>query len=97
MTKLPVFTSVFFVLATAALAGPPKKEPTAKAKVPTTIHCPVDTKDVVNIKEATAAKRFADYKGRRYYFCCADCPKAFKKNPEKYAKHESVPTPKAAK
>lgn len=28
---------------------------------------------------------FADYKGVRYYFCCGDCPAAFKANPAKYA------------
>lgn len=29
---------------------------------------------------------FTDYKGYRIYFCCADCPDDFKKNPEKYMK-----------
>ena len=27
---------------------------------------------------------FADYKGKRIYFCCGTCLEAFKKNPEKY-------------
>ncbi len=31
-------------------------------------------------------KFYADYKGRRVYFCCKGCIAAFKKNPEKYMK-----------
>lgn len=27
---------------------------------------------------------FVDHQGQRIYFCCADCPAAFKANPEKY-------------
>ena len=27
---------------------------------------------------------YADYKGKRVYFCCADCQKEFAKDPEKY-------------
>ena len=27
-----------------------------------------------------------DYKGKRVYFCCGDCPKAFKADPEKFMK-----------
>ena len=29
---------------------------------------------------------FADYNGRRIYFCCNGCPDTFKKDPEKYVK-----------
>ena len=29
---------------------------------------------------------YVDYKGERVYFCCAGCPEAFQKNPEKYMK-----------
>lgn len=29
---------------------------------------------------------FADYNGKRVYFCCPGCPDEFKKNPEKYIK-----------
>lgn len=51
----------------------------------------------VNIAKATAAHKYADYKGRRYFFCCEGCPQAFKANPAKYAKSPSIPTPKAKK
>jgi YHS domain-containing protein len=27
---------------------------------------------------------YADYKGKRIYFCCAGCDQEFEKNPEKY-------------
>jgi YHS domain-containing protein len=27
-----------------------------------------------------------DYKGRRIYFCCKECPPVFNKDPEKYIK-----------
>jgi YHS domain-containing protein len=27
---------------------------------------------------------YADYQGKRIYFCCAACPSQFKKDPEKY-------------
>ncbi len=29
---------------------------------------------------------YADYKGKRIYFCCSACPDMFKKDPEKYWK-----------
>jgi YHS domain-containing protein len=53
--------------------------------------------DPVKVADATKNKMYQDYKGRRYYFCCAGCPEAFKKDPAKYAKNASLPTPKPAK
>ncbi len=32
------------------------------------------------------SKFFADYKGKRIYFCCPGCISEFKKDPEKYLK-----------
>jgi len=29
---------------------------------------------------------FAEYKGKKVYFCCADCKATFEKDPEKYVK-----------
>jgi YHS domain-containing protein len=29
---------------------------------------------------------FADYEGKRVYFCCPDCVKTFNKEPQKYVK-----------
>jgi len=31
-------------------------------------------------------KIFADYEGKRVYFCCPDCVKTFNKEPQKYVK-----------
>lgn len=40
--------------------------------------CPVSGKPI-------RASVSVDYKGKKVYFCCPGCPKAFSKNPEKYA------------
>lgn len=76
----------FSLLGVAIAQGP--------AKTKAEISCAVMTGSKVNIKTATAKKMFADYKGRRYFFCCDGCPQAFKKNPAKYAKAPSIKTPK---
>ena len=95
MKKLILVAGAAIMIAPAALAVPDKtKQPPA---TPKELHCPVMTASKVNIKDATGKKMFADYKGRRYFFCCAGCPPAFKKEPAKYAKGESIPTPKPAK
>lgn len=59
-----------------------------------TIKCAVLTKSTVNIADATKHHMYADYKGHRYYFCCEDCPRDFKKNPAKYAKNAHTAIPK---
>ena len=55
------------------------------------------------VMEGTVNKNiFADYKGKRIYFCCPPCLKEFNKNPEKYMKKleeqgvvlEKAPEPK---
>lgn len=70
----------------------------AKPKpAPTQLPCAVMPTMKVKIADATKSKMFADYKGRRYFFCCAGCPGAFKANPAKYAKAQySIPVPKKA-
>lgn len=74
-----------------AFAAPGDKN---KAKTPTEVKCAVMPDHTVKIADATKSKMFADYKGRRYFFCCGGCPAQFKKNPAKYAKADSIPTPK---
>lgn len=83
-----LLAAVALLAANAALA-----KPAAKA-TPKEVHCAVMAKNPVNIAEATKTKMYADHKGNRYFFCCAGCPEAFKKNPEKYAKADHIPTPK---
>lgn len=78
-------------------AAVPQTPPAKPKPTPKTITCPIMTKSKVDIAKATKTKMFADYKGRRYFFCCAGCPEAFKANPAKYAKMPSIPTPKKKK
>jgi YHS domain-containing protein len=68
----------------------------AQAKTPKELPCPIMKDHKVNVAKATKEKMFADYKGRRYFFCCAGCKPAFNKSPEKFAKSPSIPTPKKA-
>ncbi|HWR82623.1 MAG TPA: YHS domain-containing protein [Candidatus Deferrimicrobium sp.] len=45
--------------------------------------------------EAIDKAIYSDYKGRRIYFCCKKCQKAFADSPKKYLKKmDSVPAPK---
>jgi YHS domain-containing protein len=80
-----IATILIGAIAVSALAGQKKD----------TIACAVMPDHKVNIAKATKDKMFADYKGHRYFFCCGGCPAAFKKNPEKFAKAASIPTPKS--
>ena len=89
--KKALLAAVIATLAVGAFAGQKPKD-----KAPQ-LTCPV-TGGKIDIAGATKNKMFADYKGRRYFFCCNGCPQAFKKNPAKYAKvSDSIPTPKAEK
>jgi YHS domain-containing protein len=90
MNKLALIVALSALVTGAALAQKPKP-------APKTIKCAVMTSDNVDIAKATKEKMFADYKGRRYFFCCGGCPDAFKKAPTKYAKNASIPTPKSKK
>lgn len=85
-------------VAGAAFAGPPaQKGGNAKKPAPTAtparIACAVETDNTVDVKTATAAKMYADYKGNRYFFCCNGCPEEFKANPAKFAKNAHIKTP----
>lgn len=93
MKKFSILALVGLAVCSTAMAQGKK----APKPSPRKMHCAVMTKDPVNIEKATKDKMFADYKGRRYFFCCAGCPAAFKANPAKYAKNDSIPTPKKKK
>jgi len=86
-------------LAVSALASTPSHPAKKKPHVapPTHIKCAVMPENEVDIKTATKKHLYADYKGRRYYFCCGDCPEMFKRNPAKYAKAASLPIPHVKK
>ena len=42
--------------------------------------CPVSGKPIA----ATNAKAVAEYEGKKVYFCCENCPKAFAADPAKF-------------
>jgi YHS domain-containing protein len=92
MNKLALILTVG-ALTVGAFAQTKPKAPATPKELP----CAVMSTHKVKIADATKGKMFSDYKGRRYFFCCAGCPAAFKANPAKYAKKEySIPTPKKA-
>lgn len=92
--KKALIIAIAVVAATSAFA---QKKADKKA-TPTTINCAVMSANKVNIADATKNHMYADYKGKRYFFCCGGCPSSFKKDPAKYAKSApSIPTPKQSK
>ena len=77
---------IFLLPAGSVLCLPPAP---AQAKAQTT--CPVLGGNIdKNV--------YADYQGKRIYFCCKGCDVEFKKNPEKYLKklEDEGVTPEAA-
>lgn len=91
MKKLTLALTLVAATVSTVFAGP------TKVDFKTTIHCAVMKNEVVKIADATKKHMYADYKGRRYFFCCNGCPQSFKKDPKKYAKNDSIPIPKAKK
>jgi len=63
----------------AASSSAPLVAP-GEAKVGDRTKCPVSGHEFV----VTADSPHAEYNGKTYYFCCAECPKAFEANPEKF-------------
>jgi len=84
-------------LLTLAVVGLAGAQTTKKAPAAPKMTCAVMTKNPVDIAAATKKHMYADYNGKRYFFCCAGCPEAFKKDPAKYAKSASIPTPKVSR
>lgn len=94
MKNVMLFSGAMLLLTSVAFAAPDKdKKPAEKTK----ISCAVMKDDPVNIKDATAKKMYADYKGNRYFFCCPGCKPKFEKDPASFAKSDHIPTPKAGK
>ena len=61
----------------AAAKAAPEAKPASQAVTQT--KCPVLAGDINK-------QVYADYKGKRIYFCCSGCDAEFKKDPEKYMK-----------
>lgn len=59
-------------------------EPMKYASLPEkeALYCPVSKEAVESYAKASG---YDDYKGVRYYFCCAGCDEPFAKNPVKYS------------
>ena len=49
--------------------------------------CPVMGAPMADTKDL----QYQDYEGKRYYFCCGDCPEKFKADPAKYADGKAMP------
>jgi YHS domain-containing protein len=64
----------------AAATAPAATAPDAKAPVGTVQTCCPVMGGKIN------KKIFADYQGKRVYFCCGGCPAVFAKDPAKYVK-----------
>jgi len=97
MKKIAIVALVSSALVAGAFGQAGKKVAPKVVKAPTTIACAVMPDDKVDIAKATKDHMYADYKGRRYFFCCGGCPESFKKDPAKYSKAPSIATPKATK
>jgi YHS domain-containing protein len=90
MKRVILALAAVAVLSSAVCAAPKAKD----AKAPKEVACAVMKDHKVNIAKATKDKMFADYEGKRYFFCCAGCPAEFKKDPKKFASAPHIPTPK---
>lgn len=77
MTRRIFCVAIALCFTMAAAAPLLAADPAGKGK-PQTI-CPV-------MGGKIDKKVYADYQGKRVYFCCADCREEFKKDPEKYIK-----------
>lgn len=85
--------SFLFSAACGGAAPPPPAAPSSAAAAPSSplvaageakvgdrTKCPVSGDEFV----VKADSPHAEYNGKTYYFCCADCPKEFQENPEKF-------------
>ncbi|MHB9074052.1 MAG: YHS domain-containing protein [Desulfobaccales bacterium] len=75
---MKVFKALILALTLAAFAAGSIRAAEAKPTKPQTV-CPVLAGNIDK-------KVYADYKGKRIYFCCEGCDQEFKKDPEKYMK-----------
>lgn len=84
------------VCATVAASVSAQKPGKAPKALPKEVTCAVMPSEKATVAKAQKDGLFADFKGKRYYFCCAGCVPAFKKEPAKYVKNSvGLPIPKA--
>lgn len=81
MKTIAVVASAVLIVAGVGIAETQEVQPSAKATnvqaVKKQTICPIEGGEV-------RTNLFADFGGKRVYFCCASCPAEFKKNPAKY-------------
>jgi YHS domain-containing protein len=66
--------------------------PPGEARIGDRTTCPVSGEQF--LVSATSAK--AEYRGRTYYFCCADCAKRFEADPAKFLRTSVEPAAESA-
>ena len=76
-TMEPGGTADMSIAPSAASSETPSSEPAAAGGAKPQTLCPV-------MGMAIDRSAFVDYKGKRIYFCCQNCPGVFRKDPEKY-------------
>ena len=84
-----------FTILAALTVGIANAQSAKKPAATPAMTCAVMSQNKVDIAKSTANHMYADYKGRRYFFCCGGCPAEFKKDPAKFAKTaKSIAIPK---
>jgi YHS domain-containing protein len=87
LTLLVFFAAGLAPAFAAEQANKSAAKPAAHKKVVSGV-CPVMGTKIPDVSRAPGGKSV--YKGKTYYFCCAECKPKFDKNPEKYIKKTSV-------
>jgi len=78
---------ILIIICCAFLIGSSFAQTTVKVTTTNTVAtAKVQTMCPIMPKQPISKKIFADYNGKRIYFCCQGCLSAFKKDPEKYMK-----------
>jgi YHS domain-containing protein len=86
-SRRTTFRIVFIVLliGLAALIGCKKKsEPAAQPETEKVVSSAIQQTTCPVMGGAINTSIFTEYKGKKVYFCCADCKEKFEKEPEKY-------------
>src|SRR6185436_1305077 len=79
LLALAVLMTAAGMIAASLFAAEPKAEGKAETKAPgKEVKCPVSGK-------AVTSNDWLEWEKARVYFCCPNCPAAFKKDPSKYA------------
>ena len=84
-----IVTAAGFVLALAVLgcARPGSPAPEPEEKAPSAEAPALKAQETCPVMGGKLDRSiYVDHEGKRVYFCCDDCPKMFKADPDKYMK-----------